>query len=95
MSQIADPRQHDVACGLRVEAVLNELARAKLDVEGELFVHFLIEWHPPEPRSKRAFHGNVHRRDNEDCGDNGFTRSNGETENTALKEELRCSVAPC
>ena len=36
---------------LRVEAALDQLARAQLDMESELFVDLLIERHTPQPRT--------------------------------------------
>jgi hypothetical protein len=36
----------------RVHAPIGQLARAHLDVEGELFVDLLIEGNAPEPRPK-------------------------------------------
>jgi hypothetical protein len=47
MSEVTDARQHDVARCLWVEAALDELARAQLDVKSKLFVHLLIEWDTP------------------------------------------------
>ena len=52
LPEIADPRQHDLARGLRVHAALDQLARAHLDVEGELLVDLLIERHTPQPRTE-------------------------------------------
>ena len=52
LSEIADARQHDLARGLRVHAALDQFARAHLDVELELFVHFLVERHAPQPRTQ-------------------------------------------
>ena len=40
----------------RIHAALDELARAHLEVEGDLLVHFLVERHAPEPRAKGALH---------------------------------------
>jgi uncharacterized membrane protein len=50
--EVTNARQDDVARRPRVEATLDELARAQLDMQGELLVHFLIEWYAPEPRSE-------------------------------------------
>ena len=47
VSEITNARQDDVARRLRVEAALDELARAQLDMQGELLVHFLIERNSP------------------------------------------------
>ena len=52
LPEVANPRQDDVARDLRVEAALDELARPQLDMQGEFLVHFLIEGHSPEPRTK-------------------------------------------
>ena len=49
LSEVADARQHDLARDLRVHAALDQFARAHLDVEGELFIDFLVERDPPEP----------------------------------------------
>ena len=47
LSEVADARQHDLARDLRIHAALDQFARAHLDVEGELFVHFLVDAHAP------------------------------------------------
>ena len=52
LPDIANPRQDDVARGLRVEAALHELAGPQLDMQGEFLIHFLIERDTPEPRTK-------------------------------------------
>jgi hypothetical protein len=48
-ADIAKPRQHDVAGALRVHAARDELARAHLDMEGDLFVDLVVDVHAPEP----------------------------------------------
>ena len=60
VSEVTNARQDDVARRLRVQAALDELARAQLDMEGELLVHFLIERHAPEPGTKRAISSSRH-----------------------------------
>jgi hypothetical protein len=54
---IAKPADGDLASCLRVQAAPDELARSHLDVEGELLVDFLIEWHVSQPRPKGTSHG--------------------------------------
>ena len=54
LPEVADARQHDLARDLRIHPALDELARAHLDVEGELFVDLLVERHAPQPRAERA-----------------------------------------
>ena len=56
LPEIADPRQDDLARDRRIHPALDELAGAHLDVEGELFVDFLIERDAPEPRTERSLH---------------------------------------
>ena len=49
---IAEPAERQLACGRRIHAALDELARAHLDVQGELFVDLLLERHAPQPRTQ-------------------------------------------
>jgi hypothetical protein len=52
LSEIANARQDDVASPFWIEAALEELAGTELDMKGELFIHFLVDAHTPEPGSK-------------------------------------------
>ena len=49
---IAEPAERQLARGRRIHAALDELARAHLDVQGELFVDLALERHAPQPRTQ-------------------------------------------
>jgi hypothetical protein len=47
MSHVSNAAEHELACRFRIHTALDELARAQLDVERDLFVHLLIERNLP------------------------------------------------
>ena len=49
MREIAKAPDGDMPSGGRIHSALDELARAHLDVEGDLVVDLLIERHTPQP----------------------------------------------
>src|SRR6185436_16036987 len=56
LSEVANARQDDVARPFWIEAALDELARAQLDVQRELFIDLLVERDTPQPRTKGSLH---------------------------------------
>jgi hypothetical protein len=49
-------RASTISRGLRIHPALDELAHAQVDMQRELFVHFLMQWNPPQPRSQGTLH---------------------------------------
>ena len=53
---IAEPPEGQLSRRRRIHAARDELARAHLDVQGELLVDLALERHTPQPRTERALH---------------------------------------
>ena len=56
LRDVAQPAERQLARGRRIHAARDELARAHLDVQRELFVDLLLERHAPQPRTEGALH---------------------------------------